>query len=221
MHDSQMESASLEGAPRASLLVVDDEPMILSALCAGLCAAGYRVTAASSGEDALDRAREAAFDLALLDIVMAGISGIELARRLRQAHDLAAFFISGHSDSEIVDAAVAGGAVGFAVKPVEMQRLVPALETALARARDQRALAALNDQLRQALDGGRSVSEAVGILMEREGLTRRAAFEALRGRARAHGEPLETVAAALVAAEETLNEMSEAGSPARARNRRT
>lgn len=201
----------MEPPSRSSLLLVDDDRLILATLGAGLRNAGYEVTEASSGEAALDRAGQTMFDLAVLDIRLGDISGIELARRLRETHGVATLFLSAYSDREMVDAAIAEGGVGYVVKPVDVTQLVPAIGAALARARDLRALLDAKGQLEQALAGERSVSEAIGILMEREGLIRQAAFEALRAHARAQGRRLDEVAMALVNAEETLNALKNRG----------
>lgn len=190
-----------------NILLVDDERLILGTLGQGLGQAGYQVKEAASGAAALALAEQHKFDLALLDIRMPSMSGIELARRLRDGFDIPSLFLSAFSDQRMVEEAVKEGGLGYLVKPVDIPQLVPAIEAALARARDLRDLQETKGQLEQALSGGRNTSLAVGILMERRGLTQQDAFETLRGHARAQGCRIEVLAGSLVEAENTLNSL--------------
>jgi response regulator NasT len=187
------------------LLLADDDRLVLATLTHGLREAGYAVDAAESGAAALALAGHTRYDLALLDIRMPGMTGIELAARLRTEHGLPAMFLSAYSDRGQIEAAVSGGIVGYLVKPVDHAQLVPAIECALARARDLAALLQAKTQLEQALAGGRATSIAIGILMERRQLGEKAAFEQLRSAARKRQQKIEAHATELVAAVERLN----------------
>lgn len=66
------------------ILMVDDDPMILRFMSANLQARGYKVTTALDGESALQMARELCPDLVILDVLMPGIDGFEVCRRLRE-----------------------------------------------------------------------------------------------------------------------------------------
>ncbi len=70
---------------QSHILVVEDERAIASAVRRGLAFEGYRVQVAESGTQALDLARDAMPDLIVLDIMLPGLDGIEVARRLRAA----------------------------------------------------------------------------------------------------------------------------------------
>ena len=187
------------------ILLVDDDRLILNTLGNGLRHAGYTVAEAASGEAALACAQRQPPDLAILDIRMPGMSGIELARHLRETHRVPVLFLSAYSDRDMVEDAVNEGGLGYMVKPVDVPQLVPAIEAALARSRDLQALGKTRDQLEEALQGGRDTSTAIGILMERQGLRRQEAFDLLRARARAQRSRLETLARDIVDAEELLN----------------
>lgn len=171
-------------APR--LLLVDDDRLVLATLAHGLAALGYEVATADSGEAALAAAADGAFDLAIVDVRMPGLPGIELCHALAEGHRVPSLFLSAFGDREEVERAIGEGGLGYLVKPVDAPRLVPAIEAALARARDLRALFEAKAQLEQALAGGRYTSMAIGILMATRGFDERAAFEVLRGEAR-HG----------------------------------
>lgn len=191
--------------PAARLLLADDDRLVLATLSQGLRAAGYAVDAAESGAAAQALAGGARYDLAVLDIRMPGMSGVELAARLREAHGLPAMFLSAYSDRAEIEAAVSGGVVGYLVKPVDHTQIVPAIECGLARARDLAALLQARAQLEQALAGGRAASTATGILMERRRVGEKEAFEQLRAAARRQQRKLDELAAELVAAVERLN----------------
>jgi response regulator NasT len=190
---------------KAEILLVDDDRLVLTTLGIGLRRAGYSVSEASSGEAALAMARQTRFDIAILDIGMPDISGTELAGQLLADHDLPAMFLSAYVAEDTVDEAVAKGGLGYLVKPIDVPQLIPALESALARARDLQALIKLKGQLEHALGSGRDTSTAVGIVMERHGLGRQAAFDTLRRTARGRGIRLEALAGELIAAAETLS----------------
>lgn len=194
-----------------SILLVDDDKLVVATLARGLRGEGYKVTEASSGAAALRLAKENSFDIAILDIRMPEMSGTELAQRLMAEHELPSLFLSAYSDREMVETAIARGGLGYLVKPVDVPNLVPALQTALARGRDIHALLEAKSQLEQALSSGRDTSTALGILMERFHLSRVEAFEDLRHCARSQGRKIDKVAQELVTAAETLNAMGHIG----------
>lgn len=192
------------------LLIVDDDALILAFVASVLKHAGYQVTQADSGEAALSLALENPPDLALLDITMPGMSGIELARRLQEETTTPVMFLSAHGEIDIVKDATAHGAVGYLVKPVEAGQIVPAVEAALARAEDIRRLRRTEANLTTALAAGRETSMAVGLLMTRFQTDRDTAFEVLRDFARSRRRKINEVADDLLKAEETLNAFSSA-----------
>ncbi len=198
-------TASPTNPSRARLLLADDDRLILATLDQCLRAVGYQVVAVDSGEAALTACGNSQFDLAILDIRMPGLSGIELARRLRERHDLGALFLSAYSDEATVAEAVREGGLGYLVKPLDPAQLAPAVEVALARVRDLRTLRRNGAQMEQALAGSRVASIAIGVLMERHRIGRESAQQRLRDSARGQSRRLEDVASELVDAVETLN----------------
>jgi len=182
------------------LLLVEDDRLVLATLARNLRSAGYEVEVAGSGEEALEVAGSACFNLAVMDIRMPGLSGIETADRLRAERAIPAMFLSAYGDRELVQQAVNGGALGYVLKPVDTPQLVPAIEAALARARDLAALIETKHQLERALANGRNTNVAIGILMERRRITEAAAFDVLRNEARRTRRKLEDHASDIVAA---------------------
>lgn len=190
------------------ILLVDDDRLVLSTVGNGLRGEGYAVEIASSGKEAIALAEQTGCDLAILDIQLPDMSGVDLARCLKQAGDTPVLFLSAFNERSTVEAALAEGGLGYLVKPVDIHQLVPAVEAALARARDLKALTEVTGQLQQALAGGRNTSTAIGILMERHLLGYDEAFQKLRSAARAKGCKIEVLASRLVDAAETLNTLS-------------
>ena len=190
---------------RICVLAVDDDRVMLESLSRGLRKAGYDVVEATSGEQALQLARQSMPDLAILDIRMPGMSGLELAQALRELAPLPLLFASVHGDEDIVRSAAAHGALGYLVKPVDAAQIGPAVESALARATDIRRLEEAEAQLTQALGKSRETSIVVGILVERYRVDRQEAFDMLREHARGQRRKVADVAEELLRAAETLS----------------
>lgn len=197
---------TIDSTETKRLLLLDDDRLVLATLGEGLRQAGYRVVTASSVEEAEDVLAAGGIDLAILDVRMPGLTGIDLARRLHEADsDVPFIFLTAYSDEELVEQASAVGAMGYVVKPADPDRLVPAIEAAYARAGDARKLRDTGRQLQTALDADRDVSLAIGIMMERRRLGRQDAFELLRGQARTERRKLIELAREIVLAAEKLN----------------
>ncbi len=184
----------------ARLLLVDDDRLVLATLSKGLRESGYSVNTAESGAAALALCATATFDLAVVDIRMPKMTGLELAARLRDEYGIATMFLSAYGDREQVVQAVTEGGVGYLVKPAGIVNLIPGIECALARARDLHALILSRTQLEQALTGGRATSMAIGLMMERHHLPEQQAFEKLRAAARDRRQKLEQYCNEIMAA---------------------
>ncbi len=180
------------------LLLVDDERIVLATLGLGLSKAGHTVMTAESIDEAESLlASKSHVDLAIIDISMPNRSGLELAELL--AIDQIPFiFLTAISDQEIVDKATNLGALGYLVKPVVVQQLIPAINAALARAEELRSMKRIETQLKTALNGAREINIAIGIIIVKQQLSRKAAFEFLRSSARQQSRKLADLAAELI-----------------------
>lgn len=188
------------------LLVVDDDRLVLSVMSAGLADAGFEVTTAETAEDAEAwLAGGTRPDLAILDIHLPGQGGLFLADRLRAFDHIPFIMFSAFSDASTVEQANRCGALGYLVKPVDTVQLVPAVESALARANELQELRTTRLQLQAALDGERDISVALGITMMQHRLKRSDAFELLRTTARKRRCKLAELAAEVIQAGERLN----------------
>jgi len=190
-------------AVKGKILVVDDDRLVLAMLRHGLCQAGYEVIDADNGSEAILLAREQRPDLALLDIRMEGMTGFEVAEALRITGRVPFMFLSAFSDDATRDRVRALGALDHLVKPVDMQRILPAVEQAFARLRTA-AQPANEPSLTRDDPLAAVVAIAVGIVMHRFSLPRALALERLRKLAAGQGHTLEAECERVVAATELL-----------------
>src|SRR6476619_738623 len=134
---------------KPTVLVVDDEAGVRSALSGVLRDEGYAVDVVDSGEACLDRATRAAYDVIVLDIWLPGIDGLATLARLRLRHvDVPVVMISGHGNIESAVRAIKMGAFDFVEKPLSLEKTVLVIGNAVR----QRRLEAENRALRAHVD---------------------------------------------------------------------
>ena len=121
----------------ASILIVDDEPEIRRAVTGGLRAQGYEVRAASGGEEALRMASLSVPDLVILDLMMPGMDGLEVCRRLRAWSDVPILILSARAQERQKVQALDEGADDYLTKPFGMDELTARIRAALRRRRLQ------------------------------------------------------------------------------------
>src|SRR5215475_4136646 len=163
------------------ILIAEDETIIRLDLRRLLEREGFEVCAeARDGEEAVALARETRPDLALLDVKMPALDGIEAARRIYAERPIPIVMLTAYADRALVSRAVEAGVFGYLVKPFRETDLLPAIATATARHDELRALREEADSLAEALAARKAIERAKGILMEREGLSESEAFARLR-----------------------------------------
>ena len=146
-------------AAKASILIVDDEPGVRSALSGVLRDEGYAVDAVESGEQCLDRVQRDVVDVIVLDVWLPGLDGLATLGRLRQMKvDSEVVMISGHGNIESAVKAIKMGAFDFVEKPLSLEKTVLVIRNALR----QRRLEAENRALRARVDrAGKMVGESL------------------------------------------------------------
>lgn len=195
-----------EQKKQRSVLLVDDDRLILSTLKDGLKNAGYLVDCCESVNEAEAwLSNHERPDLVLLDMRMPERPGIELAKTLKENDYIPFVMLTAYGDEETIQEVNALGATSFLVKPVSIAQVIPAVETAIARAEENKKLRYNQKMLQVALDGDRSVSVAVGIVMNRHKIGHDEAFEMIRRKARSNHQKLLDVANSIVDACEVLN----------------
>ena len=189
-----------EARSAMKILIAEDETIIRLDLRELLEKAGFEVVAeARDGEEAVELARAEQPELALLDVKMPKLDGIEAARRIIDERPIPIVMVTAYGEDELVARAVDAGVFGYLVKPFRESDLLPAIRTARARHEELLALREEADSLAEALAARKAIERAKGLLMEREGLTEQAAFARLRKASQISGRPLKVVADALIA----------------------
>ena len=198
-------TAAGEGG-KGTILVVDDNRLVLATLSEGLTRAGYHVFDADNGDDAILIARTHRPQLALLDIRMEGKSGFDVAHYLRHQCGMPFMFLSAFSDEQTVAQVKALGAVAYLVKPLDIKQIVPAVEAAFAHLETTVAApaAAAASSAAAATTRDTSAAMAVGVLMHRYSLARDEAAQRLQRLAQDAGLTLHAQAELLLAAVEQL-----------------
>ncbi|WP_341325519.1 response regulator [Methylotuvimicrobium sp. KM2] len=167
-----------------TILLADDDRLILGTMSRGLRLSGYNVLEAASGDTAIKLAQDQKPDIAVLDIRMPEMTGIDVAKHLVQVLDVPVIFLSAYSDEDTVKAAIASGCMNYLVKPCSLEQLILTIEAVLERNKEIINLKYENKQLDKALSQSRSVCIAIGLIMKNQLLTEEAAFEYLRKNAR-------------------------------------
>jgi AmiR/NasT family two-component response regulator len=182
------------------ILVAEDETIIRMDLREILERAGFEVCAeARDGEEAVELARRERPDLAVLDVRMPALDGIEAARRILAERPIPILMLTAYGQDELVSRAIEAGVFGYLVKPFRESDLLPAIQAARARHAELEALREEAQSLAAALATRKVVERAKGLLMEREGLSEGDAFARLRRASQVSGRPMKVVAEALIA----------------------
>jgi two-component system, response regulator PdtaR len=182
------------------ILVAEDETIIRLDLRALLERAGFEVCAeARDGVEAVELARSELPDVAVLDVKMPKVDGIEAARRILEERPIPIVMLTAYGQDELVQRAAEVGVFGYLVKPFREQDLLPAIRTARARHDELAALREEAESLADALAARKAIERAKGLLMAKEGLTEEEAFARLRKASQISGRPLKVVAEALIA----------------------
>ena len=167
------------------ILIAEDETIIRLDLRELLERSGFEVCAeARDGEEAVALARSEQPDVAIMDVKMPKLDGIEAARRILDERPIPIVMLTAYGQQELVSRAVEAGVFGYLVKPFREQDLLPAIETARARHDELAALREEAESLTEALAARKAIERAKGLLMEKEGPVR-----AGRVRAAPQGEP--------------------------------
>jgi two-component system, response regulator PdtaR len=185
---------------RVRILIAEDETIIRLDLRELLERAGFEVCAeARDGVEAVELARSEQPDLAILDVKMPHLDGIEAARRILDERPIPIVMLTAYGQDELVSRAIEAGVFGYLDKPFRESDLLPAIHTARARHEELAALREEAESLAEALAARKSIERAKGLLMEKEGLAEQEAFSRLRRASQVSGKPLKVVADALIA----------------------
>lgn len=159
------------------ILIADDESIIRLDLKKTLENMGHKVVAeAADGRTALDLARNTEIDLAILDIKMPEMDGLDVAQALTDEKIAPVLLLTAYSQSDLIDRAKEAGVFGYLVKPFREHDLLPAIEVAISRYREMLALEKELGDVTDQLETRKIVDRAKGILMDKRGMREQEAF---------------------------------------------
>jgi len=162
---------------------------------------GYLVVGeVGDGRSAVNLARELKPDIVVMDIKMPGMDGIEAAKILTEEKISPVLLLTAYSQRDLVERAKEAGVAGYIVKPFQESDLAPAIEVALARFREFRALEQEVEDLQEALETRKLVDRAKGILMDTQGLKESEAFRKIQKMSMNTRKPMKQVAEAIILA---------------------
>jgi two-component system, response regulator PdtaR len=181
------------------VLIGEDESLIRLDLRGLLERAGFEVCAeAHDGEEAVELARSTQPDLALLDVKMPRLDGIEAARRMLDERPIPIVIVSAYTEQSLVERAADAGVFGYLAKPFREEDLLPAIATARARFSQLAEVREQVDTLADALADRKAIERAKGILMANQSLTEAVAFARLRKASQVSGRPMRVIADAII-----------------------
>ena len=171
-----------ETKPR--ILIAEDEAIIRLDLKEMLEEEGLEVVGeAADGEAAMRLARETNPDLVILDIKMPGMDGLTAAEKVVEEDLAAVLILTAFSQKDLVKRAADAGAMGYLVKPFQKSDLMPAIEIALARHAELKAVKEETAGLSDQLETRKVVDRAKGKLMDEKGIGEAEAFRLIQKRA--------------------------------------
>jgi len=159
------------------VVIAEDEAIIRLDLRETLEEEGYEVVGETGrGDQAIDLVRELRPDLAILDIKMPGMDGIDAARVISEERICGVLMLTAFSQREVIEQARDAGALAYLLKPFQKSDLIPAIEVAIGRFRELQVLSGEVDALGEQLEARKVIDRAKGILIDECGLREQDAF---------------------------------------------
>ena len=181
------------------VVIAEDEAIIRLDLKETLVEEGYDVVGETGrGDEAVALVKDLAPDLAILDIKMPGLDGLEAARAISEERRSAVLILTAFSQRDLIEQARDAGALAYLVKPFQRSELIPAVEVALGRFREMQALFDQNSSLEDQLETRKLVDRAKGMLMDEHGLTESDAFSWIQKRAMQDRKTMRAVAGEII-----------------------
>ncbi|MCC5953348.1 MAG: response regulator [Acidimicrobiia bacterium] len=163
---------------------------------------GYEVVGETGrGDEAVQLVKDLEPDIAILDIKMPGLDGLSAAREIAGERRAAVLILTAFSQRDLIQQARDAGALAYLVKPFQRSELVPALEVALGRFSELKALADQTQSLEDQLESRKVVDRAKGQLMDRHGLAERDAFSFVQRTAMRERVTMKAIAERVLAGE--------------------
>jgi response regulator NasT len=185
-----------------TVLIAEDEAIIRLDLKETLVEEGYEVVGETGqGDEAVELTRQLRPDVVILDIKMPGMTGLEAARLINEERLAATLILTAFSQRELITQARDVGVLAYLIKPFQRADLVPAIEVALGRYAELRALHEQTETLEERLETRKLLDRAKGRLMDEHGLAEQAAFRFIQTTAMRERTTMKVVASQVVAGE--------------------
>ena len=182
------------------VVIAEDEAIIRLDLKETLEEEGYDVVGETGrGDKAVELVRELRPDLAILDIKMPGMDGLEAAALINAERLCGVLILTAFSQREIIEQARDSGALAYLVKPYQKSDLIPAIEVAIGRFRELQTLSGEIDSLGEQLESRKVIDRAKGILADECGLKENEAFTFLQRTAMSERGRMRDVAERVIA----------------------
>ena len=182
------------------VVIAEDEAIIRLDLRETLEEEGYEVVGESGrGDHALDLVRELKPDIAILDIKMPHMDGLEAARIITQERICGVLMLTAFSQREVVEDARDAGALAYLVKPYQKSDLIPAIEVAIGRFRELQHLSGEVDALGEQLEARKLIDRAKGLLIDEAGMKESEAFTFIQRTAMSERTRMRDVAERIIA----------------------
>jgi len=179
---------------KLNILIADDEAIIRLGLKQILEEAGHTVSTAENGSAAVRQAEGLMPDLAILDIKMPEMDGLEAARLLLERTQVPIIFLTAYGERELVERAAQMPVMGYLIKPIKEAELLAMIEIAAHRFEEHARTSSAASEMKNELASRRTIDLAKGLLMQREGISELEAYQRLQKRAQAERRTLLEVA---------------------------
>lgn len=184
------------------VVIAEDEAIIRLDLKETLEEEGYEVVGETGrGDKAVELVREHKPDLAILDIKMPGMDGLEAARLITKDRICGVLVLTAFSQREVIEEARDAGALAYLVKPFQKSDLIPAIEVAIGRFREMQALNGEVEVLGEQLETRKALDRAKGILIDQFKMTESDAYGFIQRGAMNHRTTMRAVADMIIAGE--------------------
>jgi response regulator NasT len=186
------------------IVIAEDEAIIRLDLRETLEEEGYEVVADTGrGDTAIEMVREHRPDVAIFDIKMPGMDGLDAARVVSAEKICPVVMLTAFSQREVIEQARDAGALAYLVKPFQKTDLVPAIELAIGRFLEMKALSGERDALDEQLELRKLLDRAKGLLIDQHSLSEQAAFDFIQKMAMSKRMRMRDVAVAVLSGEIT------------------
>jgi AmiR/NasT family two-component response regulator len=186
------------------VVIAEDEAIIRLDLKETLQEEGYEVVGETGrGDEAVELVRAHEPDIAILDIKMPGLDGLSAAREIAADRTSAVLILTAFSQRDLIEQARDAGALAYLVKPFQRSELIPAIEVAIGRFREMKALAEQAQTLEEQLETRKIVDRAKGRLMDAHQLSEADAFSFIQRTAMRERLTMKAVSERIIAGELT------------------